>query len=200
MKTGIELIADERARQIAKEGCTPEHDDEHGLAELLDAAVLYIDHAAFAVTDRPFAPVLRGDGAPLRWPWDAEWWKPRDPIANLVRAGALVAAEIDRLQRAAEHSPGEGRAVSHKFITHWDGVLHILRNPHGFTENVVRQARLDGADRIEALDRELAEADRLVREIHQALKRRERTTDHGLVGNLKCILEHVSRDVDPDPI
>jgi hypothetical protein len=36
------------------------------------------------------------------WPWDASWWKPsNDPVRNLVKAGALIAAEIDRLQRAA---------------------------------------------------------------------------------------------------
>jgi hypothetical protein len=34
------------------------------------------------------------------WPWDAEWWKPSpDSVRNLVKAGALIAAEIDRLQR-----------------------------------------------------------------------------------------------------
>jgi hypothetical protein len=36
------------------------------------------------------------------WPWDQDWWKPSpDPIRNLVKAGALIAAEIDRLQRLA---------------------------------------------------------------------------------------------------
>jgi hypothetical protein len=35
------------------------------------------------------------------WPWSKKWWKPSsDPIRNLVKAGALIAAEIDRLQRA----------------------------------------------------------------------------------------------------
>lgn len=34
------------------------------------------------------------------WPWHSSWWKPSDdPIRNLVKAGALIAAEIDRLQR-----------------------------------------------------------------------------------------------------
>lgn len=36
------------------------------------------------------------------WPFDASWWKPsNDPIRNLIKAGALIAAEIDRLQRLA---------------------------------------------------------------------------------------------------
>jgi hypothetical protein len=33
------------------------------------------------------------------WPWEWSFWKPRDPVRNLVIAGALIAAEIDRLQR-----------------------------------------------------------------------------------------------------
>lgn len=38
-----------------------------------------------------------------------------------------------------------------KIVTYWDGVLHILRNPHGFTEETIREARLAAADRIERL-------------------------------------------------
>lgn len=39
---------------------------------------------------------------PTWWPWDESWWRPSDdPIRNLEKAGALIAAEIDRLQRAA---------------------------------------------------------------------------------------------------
>lgn len=35
------------------------------------------------------------------WPWDKSWWKPTpdDRIRELIKAGALIAAEIDRLQR-----------------------------------------------------------------------------------------------------
>jgi hypothetical protein len=37
---------------------------------------------------------------PSSWPWDYDWWKPSDdPIRNLTKAGALIAAEIDRLNR-----------------------------------------------------------------------------------------------------
>lgn len=42
MKTGIELIAEERVRQITKEGWTLEHDYEHRRMELLQAAVTYL--------------------------------------------------------------------------------------------------------------------------------------------------------------
>lgn len=91
MKTGIELIAEERARQISAEGWTPEHDDEHARGELAVAGACYAMRAAHADT---------GHNPPGPWPWDQSWWKPRDPMRNLVRAGALIAAEIDRLQRA----------------------------------------------------------------------------------------------------
>ncbi len=40
------------------------------------------------------------------WPWDEEWWKPdNDAVRNLAKAGALIAAEIDRLQRLQPNIP-----------------------------------------------------------------------------------------------
>ncbi|HCE9784511.1 TPA: hypothetical protein NH348_003290 [Pseudomonas aeruginosa] len=41
------------------------------------------------------------NGSALFWPWDEEWWKPKSARENLVRAGALVLAEIERLDRSA---------------------------------------------------------------------------------------------------
>lgn len=93
MQTGTELIAAERQRQVAQEGWTLEHDDEHDDGELLQAARCYLSL-------NPDYPHLTG--AALDWPWHPDWWKPSpDPIRNLVKAGALIAAEIDRLQRKA---------------------------------------------------------------------------------------------------
>lgn len=105
MTAGSDLIAAERERQIAVEGWTPDHDDEHDTGELTAAAIEYAARA-YALTH------LGGgnhDAPPSAlWPWDASWWKPgADPIANLVKAGALVAAEIDRLVRAERGSSGE---------------------------------------------------------------------------------------------
>ena len=97
--TGAELIYAERQRQIEKEGWTAERDDVvHADGGLAAAAVCYIKHDG----EWPFP--LRSDRSPLGWPWDSEWWKPKDRISNLVRAGALIAAEIDRLQRMKENS------------------------------------------------------------------------------------------------
>lgn len=35
------------------------------------------------------------------WPWDSSWWRPKDARRDLVRAAALLLAEIERLDRAA---------------------------------------------------------------------------------------------------
>ena len=78
----------ERARQISVEGWTPEHDDRHDGMELAFAASCY------AVADE-------GEPPSAVWPWSVNWWKPRSHRKNLVRAGALILAEIERLDRAA---------------------------------------------------------------------------------------------------
>jgi|SRR5579883_797598 len=104
--TGADLIAVERRRQLEKEGWTPEHDDEHVLSELSKAASAYLSAATRQVCS-PNTFFLWAQKPP-EWPWDFRWWKPSpDPIRNLVKAGALIAAEIDRLIRKAR---AEGRS------------------------------------------------------------------------------------------
>lgn len=87
--TGVDLIYVERLRQVQVEVWTPEHDDAHVDGELARAARAYlsVDEA------EPMIP-------PVGWPWETMAWKPGDPLRNHVKAGALVAAEIDRLLRA----------------------------------------------------------------------------------------------------
>lgn len=89
MTIGTDLIAAERQRQMEREGWTPEHDAEHGYGELGWAAEAYLHHAN---CDRPDY-----DPAPGVWPWQESDWKPTTTVRNLVKAGALIAAEIDRL-------------------------------------------------------------------------------------------------------
>ena len=92
---GVALIAIERLRQITKEGWTTEHDDSHTGSQLRDAAECYL----FELRSRN-AVVHIHQTPPSAWPWDREWWKPtHDNVRQLVKAGALIAAEIDRLQR-----------------------------------------------------------------------------------------------------
>ncbi len=105
----IQLIAAERQRQCSEEGWSTEHDDLHSRGELAKAAEAYLnameavpheDHNGFC-TGVELKP--RTKWAPNPWPWDHAWWKPSDdPIRNLVKAGALIAAEIDRLIRTAK--------------------------------------------------------------------------------------------------
>lgn len=98
MKTGIELIAEERQRQIEKEGWTPEHDDTHNIGELAWAAACYCEQSVVFAKHSGFIR-YQSPPPPSRWPWDEEFWKPKNRERDLVRAGALIAAEIDRLQR-----------------------------------------------------------------------------------------------------
>jgi hypothetical protein len=108
--TGAALIYQERERQIKAEGWAAEHDDAHRNRELTDAAGCYMDASICAQDDLEFMPSLTEMvcdwecGESLNhWPFEKKGWKPSDdPIRNLVKAGALLAAEIDRLQRAAK--------------------------------------------------------------------------------------------------
>lgn len=98
--SGMEIIAAERRRQVEREGWTPDHDDEHGRGELAQAAAFYSSPAH-----------VRDDGL---WPWERQWMKPTpsDRMRELAKAGALIAAEMDRLLRltAREAAPREGAA------------------------------------------------------------------------------------------
>jgi len=92
----------ERLRQVTVKGWTPQHDDdEHDAGELAGAAAAYAEHAADAL--HPFS---QGDGyrdgtIPQTWPFEAIAWRPGEPRRNLVKAAALILAEIERLDRAA---------------------------------------------------------------------------------------------------
>lgn len=94
--TVIDEIAAERKRQIESEG--EAHDDNEGAGTLCLAGACYAMHSALQLSPGDAA---RDDAAPTPWPWEDEWWKPEDPRRNLVRAAALIVAEIERIDRAA---------------------------------------------------------------------------------------------------
>lgn len=104
LRHGVSLalydIHRERLRQVTEEGFSAERDDKHKNAELASAAASYCASAA-----RPTLYQRKPDCAfavPPLWPrtWNLQkWWKPKNPRADLVKAGALIAAEIDRLDR-----------------------------------------------------------------------------------------------------
>jgi len=82
----------ERRRQVEQEGWTPEHDDQYADGELSSAAICYANTTS------------AGGSSPNAWPWPESWWKPADERRNLVKAGALILADIERLDRAT-HQP-----------------------------------------------------------------------------------------------
>lgn len=85
----------ERRRQVETEGWSPSHDDEHEGCELAMAAACYAGNAGGYVWS---------DGWPGEnlWPWSRDHWKPSTARRDLVKAGALILAEIERLDRAAD--------------------------------------------------------------------------------------------------
>lgn len=97
----------ERRRQIEAEGWTAEHDDtEHPNGELAEAAACYArgtDRVNWMVPDPEF-PKKRVMSGRTMWPWDPEWWKPSSRRHNLVKSGALILAEIERLDRLSTPS------------------------------------------------------------------------------------------------
>ncbi|KVU65295.1 hypothetical protein WK72_18930 [Burkholderia ubonensis] len=80
----------ERRRQVEAEGWTPEHDDAHASGELAMAGACYATTA-----------VLGNVSAPMGWPWSDAWFKPTTLRRNLIKAAALIIAEIERIDRAA---------------------------------------------------------------------------------------------------
>jgi hypothetical protein len=89
----------ERARQVMEEGWTPEHDDQHTEGSMAIAGACYALHDA--QRDHPHMPVI----VPKLWNltgWARSWFKPKDYRRNLVRAAALIVAEIERIDRAEE--------------------------------------------------------------------------------------------------
>jgi hypothetical protein len=120
----VQLIADERRRVIAA-GRTPEHDDEHTEGELARAAAVY---AAWAGSIRLPAWI---------WPWteQPDLW---DNTRTLVKAGQLIAAELARIQRAAdrattapaEHQTGPEDGHQFHFAVRVQGSSAVVGEPH----------------------------------------------------------------------
>lgn len=96
--TGIEMIIKERLRQLQEEGWTPEHDDTWREGELANSA------AAYAMTYE-MRDYLGHHNLETIFSFRSEWWKPArndsydERKKELAKAGALIAAEIDRLNR-----------------------------------------------------------------------------------------------------
>lgn len=106
MSAAIDDILAERKRQVEHYGWTAEHDDKTGAhGELARAAGIY---ALVAGSDTTSYRNAR-DGYRMNdylqavwdnyWPWSRHWWKPSNRRQDLVKAGACIVAEIERLDR-----------------------------------------------------------------------------------------------------
>lgn len=88
MTKAKEDVVSERERQKSVLGWSEQHDDAHDQGQLAVAASCYARNAG-----------LEDPNPPTGWPWDEKWWKPKSQREDLVRAGALILAEIERLDR-----------------------------------------------------------------------------------------------------
>lgn len=93
MKTGIDYIQEERVRQQQEEGWTEEHDAEYTNEELARVAAVYAIPESHRMFGNHYVDTWL-------WPpdWDTKWFKPtpNDRVKELAKAGALIAAAIDR--------------------------------------------------------------------------------------------------------
>jgi hypothetical protein len=104
----IDLIKEERKRQIQEKGYDYIHDDYHEYNELINAAQCYLEQVltrskVMDINDsyNNKLKLYRDVKRPENWPpeWKPESWNPDSPIRDLVKAAALIAAEIDRRSR-----------------------------------------------------------------------------------------------------
>lgn len=116
---GIELIAKERRRQIEEENWTEEHDDDHTSGELALAAACFASPILlFEKEDRYVNQTTYRDPFPWEGKWDRRYTDKGGNVIQapetlygaaridiLAKAGALIAAEIDRLERASKRPP-----------------------------------------------------------------------------------------------
>src|SRR5690348_16492350 len=94
----IEMIAAERRRQVEKERWSAEHDDKLGANVLAKAAACYA--MPEDVRDKSFSLHYKMTPRDVIWPFDDDFWKPEgDRVRELVKAGALIVAEIEKMQR-----------------------------------------------------------------------------------------------------
>lgn len=109
-QAALDAIA-ERNRQQTVEGWTPAHDDQYHQNELVIAAIGYAAATEFrrrnqaSVMSRIHGGVSTGW---FRWPFNWSWWKPKDHRRDLIKAIALLLAEVERFDREIARSrPGE---------------------------------------------------------------------------------------------
>lgn len=100
----LQDVIAERRRQIESEGWTTDHDDQHLDGAMSQAAACYASAASAGLKERTPADVYgRVADSGRYWPWQKKWWKPTSPRRDLVKAAALIVAEIERIDRASNN-------------------------------------------------------------------------------------------------
>jgi hypothetical protein len=88
-------VIGERVRQVTDLGYTAEHDDVHADGSLSEAAAVFVLNA-YGYSTHTF-----GYGSLNVWDaWGVAWFKPKSLRRDLVRAAALIIADIERIDRS----------------------------------------------------------------------------------------------------
>ena len=95
LSPAMQAVIAERVRQKEAEGWDAAHDDAHEAGELATAGAAYAKQARLHL-EGDFAAVDKLMYLPNWWPWDSVWWKPTDFRRDLVKACALILAEIEK--------------------------------------------------------------------------------------------------------
>lgn len=98
MSKAIEDVLAERRRQIEVEDFSSTYDDMATRGQLASAGACY----ALTASGTPIAVIE------TLWPWAAKWWKPTTVRRNLIKAAALLLAEIERIDRATARNATGG--------------------------------------------------------------------------------------------
>lgn len=94
-------VFNERQRQIEKEGYSTANDDLYRSNELVRAGAGYVNQVVGRswTYNKETPEVYQNEEVPEFWPWAESFWKPKSPREDLVRAAALLIAEIERIDR-----------------------------------------------------------------------------------------------------
>lgn len=145
MSSALLDVLAERQRQIEAEGWSLLHDDEHSRGELAAAGAAYAAYAEDLQADRRILDA----GPPAFWPFGTAWWKPHaDSRRNLIKAAALLLAEIERLDRRENKSEKAVRFVewhsiediseadkySGEYLLYGPSLIDLDFNPTGIVE------------------------------------------------------------------
>lgn len=104
----IAEIEEERTRQVTSEGWTESDDDGHRRGQLAQAAIAFVVSALTqtrmiadgASAAQAYSAAQRAP-KPSTWPFRSPW-KPKAYRRALICAAALLVAEVERLDRAAQ--------------------------------------------------------------------------------------------------